>query len=141
MDFRRAKQKLRYWSLLSHKFAVRPQDSPSFLTTLSFTVYTPDFVFMHALNSVSIQQRAERSGLFFHFHLSLLPPDKIFFVKNLPAVQWHQFSLDLCPTRCVPGVELAVFSYVGSEHFQDSKSKYTETQPHIAFAYCIILNP
>lgn len=76
---------------------------------LSFTVYMTDFDFMLALNSVGIEQRAEQSGLFFHLRLCLLRPDKIFFVKNLPVVQWDQLSLDLCPTRCVPGVQWAFF--------------------------------
>lgn len=109
MDSGEDKEKLRSSSPLSHNFAIRPEDCPSFLTTLPFTAYRPDFEFMNVLNSVSIQQRAEQSVLFIPFNLSLLPSDKLFFVNNLPAVQWHQFSLDLCPPRCVPGVKLAIF--------------------------------
>lgn len=136
MDFRGDKQKLRYWSPLSQNFAVRPQDSPSILTTLSFTVYIPDFDLTHALNSVSIQQREEESGFFFPFHLSLLPPDKMFFVKNLPAVQWHQFLLDLCPTRCVPGVELAMFSW----HWAFSRQQEQVYRASAPDGFCILHN-
>lgn len=70
----------------------------------------PDTDFMHALNSASVQQRAEQSGHFFTFCLSLLPSDRICPVENLPAVYWHLFPLDLCPTRCIPSVELLTLS-------------------------------